>query len=84
MQDISGTISGHLDGTDLTLVAASHAATPGMLELAYNTQDLIGSPAAALTFSGLSYLDTDIDTNVKAAPKVSGNFRAAASWTLPA
>lgn len=84
MQDISGSLSGHLDGTDLTLVAASHAATPGMLELAYNTQDLIGSPAAALTFSGLAYLDAEINTDVGTAPKISASFRAAGSWTLPA
>jgi hypothetical protein len=84
MQDVSGTVSGHLDGTDLTLVGASHAATPGYLELAYNYNDLIGSPAAALTFGGLSYLDADIDTNVKTAPKISASFRAAGTWTLPA
>lgn len=84
MQDISGSVSGHLDGTDLTLVQASHAATPGMLELAYNTTDLIGSPPAALTFSGLSYLDAEINTAVAKAPTVNASFRAAASWTLPA
>lgn len=84
MQDVSGSLSGHLDGTDLTLVAASHAATPGMLELAYNTTDTLGSPAAALTFSGLSYLDVEINAAVAKAPTVAGTFRAAGSWTLPA
>lgn len=84
MQDISGSLSGHYDGTDTTLVAASHAATPGMLELAYNTADLLGSPAAAQVFQGLAYLATDIDASVNAAPKVLATFRAAASWTLPA
>lgn len=84
MQDVSGSFSGHLDGTDLTLIAASHAATPGMLELAYNTTDLLGSPPAALLFSGLAYLDAEINTAVAKAPTVSASFRAAGSWTLPA
>jgi len=84
MQDIQGTLAGHYDGTDTTLVAASHAATPGMLELAYNTTDTLGSPAAAQTFSGLAYLDAEINAAVANAPKVSATFRAAGSWTLPA
>lgn len=84
LQDISGSLSGHYDGTDTTLVAASHASTPGYLELAYNTADLLGSPALAQTFGGTAYLDADIDASVAAAPKLSGSFRAAGAWTLPA
>lgn len=84
MMDISGSMSGHLDATDLVLVAASHAATPGILELIHNTLDTVGSPLNTVTFSGLAYLDTDIDTGVRNAPKMTSNFRAAGSWVLPA
>ena len=82
MIDISGTLGGHLDLTDLTIVHAATATTPGMLELAVNTTELLGSPAVTPVWQGLAYLDADIDCGAKNAPKLTASFRAAAAWTL--
>ncbi len=84
LRDISGSFGGFLNVTDLTLIAATSSASPGQLELTHNTTDTIGSPLAAPTFSGLAYLDAEIDCGVNGAPKVSGTFMAAGAWTLPA
>ena len=83
LRDVSGTFGGFLNISDLTLIAATHSADPGSLELTHNTQDLTGSPLAAPTFSGLAYLDAEINCSLQ-APKISGQFVAAGAWTLPA
>jgi hypothetical protein len=77
MRDISGSLGGFWDSDDVDLVQASEAVTPGLLELEPNTQE------PGFVFSGLAYLDLDIDCQVNAAPKVTSQFRAAAPWTVP-
>jgi hypothetical protein len=77
LKDISGTIGGYWDSTDLTLFEAVDATTPGMLLLTPNTNE------AGFGWKGKAYLDADIDATVKGAPKVSSTFKAAASWTGP-
>lgn len=84
LRDVSGSFGGFLNVSDLTIIAATSANSPGSLELTHNTGDLIGSPLAAPTFSGLAYLDADIDCSVNGAPKLTSNFVAAGSWSLPA
>ena len=82
LKDISGSLGGFWNSSDMTLFTATDAETPGFLQLVPNTRDLIGSPEEAPNFSGLAYLDADIDTNVEGAPAVTGTFVAAGSWTL--
>lgn len=76
LPDISGTMSGFWNSDELALVAASQAVSPGYLELVPNRNE------GEFTFGGPSYLDLEIDASL-AAPKISSNFRAAGSWTLP-
>lgn len=83
MMDVSGSLGGFFNVTELAVIAAAHSETPGLLELTHNTADTVGSPLAAATFSGLAYLDADIDCSMS-APKLSASFRAAGNWTLPA
>jgi hypothetical protein len=83
LRDVSGTFGGFLNVSDLTLIAATSSESPGSLELTHNTTDTIGSPLAAPTFSGLAYLDAEIDCSLS-APKMTGSFVAAGAWTLPA
>lgn len=82
MKDISGSFSGFWNSSDLTLFRATDAETPGILQLIPNTRDHIGSPEVSPNFSGLAYLDADIDTSVEGAPAVSGTFMAAGTWAL--
>jgi len=84
MRDISGSLGGFFNIAELAVIAASSATTPGLLELTHNTTDTVGSPLAAAVFSGLSYLDADIDCTVNGAPKLTASFRAAGAWTVPA
>lgn len=77
LQDAQGSIEGFWNSDNLELVAAAQATTPGMLELTPNTTE------PGFTFSGLAYLDFDIDCMVTGAPKVTGTWVAADNWTLP-
>lgn len=77
MRDISGSISGFWDSADLTIIEATDDDVPSHLELTPNRNE------ATFVFSGLAYVDADIDTDVNGAPKLTGNFMAADSWTLP-
>jgi hypothetical protein len=76
MKDVSGTVQGFWNSDELTLFEAADATTPGMLELAPNTS----AAEAAFKWSGLAYLDADIDCTL-AAPKITGTFKAAGPWT---
>ena len=80
LRDISGTITGFWNSADMSLIEATALVVPGKLELVPDTTD--GTPA--YKFSGLAYLDAEIDTNVEGAPALSGEFMAAGPWTLPA
>jgi len=85
MRDISGTVGGFYNGSELALVRATEETEPGLLELSPNDIDgnLSGTPAdLPMHYSGLAYLDCEINCSL-AAPRITGNFRAAGSWTLP-
>jgi hypothetical protein len=82
LKDISGSVGGFWNSSSLTLFQAVDAADPGFLELVPNFNDSIGSPEVVPAFSGLAYLDVDIDTDVEGAPKITGSFVAAGDWSL--
>ena len=75
LADISGSIGGFWNSTNVVLFAATRATTPGLLELSPNSSE------PTFKFSGLAYLDADLDCSVESAPKVSGTFMAAGPWT---
>lgn len=77
MRDISGSTSGFWNSSSTVLIAASNSATAGYLELSPNSNE------ATFKFEGLAYMDADIDCSAKGAPKLSGTFKAAGSWTTP-
>jgi hypothetical protein len=76
MRDISGSINGFWNSSNFVLFTATESDTPGLLELIPNSSE------AGFKWSGLAYLDADIDCTVEGAPAVSGSFMAAASWTF--
>lgn len=77
-RDVSGSIGGFFNAADLTIIDATDDDTPGFLVLVPDKN------APLVAFSGPAWLDADIDTDVNGAPKLTGNFSAAGSWTLPA
>jgi len=79
LKDISGSVAGFYDSTALELYEAADMDAPGWLELIPDTTDA----AATLKWSGLAYLDSDIDTSVDTAPAVTGTFMAAGPWGIP-
>jgi hypothetical protein len=81
LKDISGSIAGFYNSSALELYEAADAEAPGWLELIPDTTD---AAAASLLWSGLAYLDSDIDTSVDTAPAVTGTFMAAGPWSIPA
>ena len=74
LPDISGTLSGFWDSSNVILFGATRAATPGKLELVPNNDE------PTFTFSGLAYLDADLDCSVDGSPAVSSAFVAAGPW----
>ena len=76
LMDIQGSFGGFWNSAELTLVHASAATTPGALQLFPNTTE------TTFYFEGTAYLDMDLDCSL-AAPKVTGNFRAAGPWSTP-
>jgi hypothetical protein len=82
MKDVSGSIGGFWNSDSRVLFDAADADSPGMLALYPNSRDPGGSPGTAANWSGLAYMDADIDTSVTGAPAISGTFRAAGTWTL--
>lgn len=81
LRDISGTMGGFWNSEDMSLVEATELTAPGYLELIPDTTD--GTPTP-YSFSGLAYMDAEINTDVEGAPEMTGNFMAAGSWTMPA
>jgi hypothetical protein len=77
LKDINGSLGGFWNSTNVVLWQAVDAATPGLLALAPNSTETAG-------WSGLAYLDADIDCGVDGAPAVSGSFMAAGAWTQAA
>lgn len=76
LPDVQGTVGGFWDASDLTLFEAAMATTPGMLELIPHESE------ATTKFSGLAYLDAELDHKVDASPRVTGTWSAAGNWTL--
>jgi hypothetical protein len=76
LPDLSGTISGFWNSSNVILFQAINAATPGKLALAPNNNE------PTFGWSGLAYLDADIDCGVEAAPAVTGTFVAAGPWLM--
>jgi hypothetical protein len=84
LRDISGTLGGFWNSEDLSLIEATELTAPGYLELIPDTTDLNGATTPApYSFSGLAYLDAEINTDVEGAPELSSSFMAAGSWTMP-
>ena len=75
LKDISGSLAGFWNSADTALVEAADQDTPGLLKLVPNTDE------ATFFWSGLAYMDADIDTSVDGAPALSGSFSAAGPWT---
>jgi len=82
MRDISGTLTGFWNSDDMSLIEATALTAPGMLELIPHSND--PSAATPHAFTGLAYMDAELDTDVEGAPALSGTFMAAGPWTLPA
>ena len=76
LKDLTGSVSGFWNSAELTLFEAADAPTPGLLELMPNSTE------TTFKWSGLAYLDADIDCSLS-APKVTGTFAAAGPWTGP-
>lgn len=81
LPDVSGSLSGFWNSDDMSLIEASQLTTPGTLELIPHSND--PSTATPHKFSGLAYMDAELDTDVEGAPALSGTFMAAGPWTLP-
>jgi len=78
LPDISGSFGGFWNSSALELfTAAQDGSSPGLLELTPNDS----ADEQDFNFSGLGYLDADIDVSLD-VPKVSGTFVAAGPWTL--
>jgi hypothetical protein len=74
-KDVSGTVNGYWNSADPTLFEAADADVPGLLKLVPNDTE------PTFFWSGLAYMDADIDVSVNDAPAVSGTFSAAGPWT---
>jgi hypothetical protein len=74
LRDISGTLGGFWNSSNVGIFTASGTGVPGQLELAPNSTE------PTFKFSGLAYLDADIDCSVKGAPKITSSFKAAGPW----
>jgi hypothetical protein len=81
LPDLSGTIVGFWNSDDMSLIEASMLTTPGTLELIPHTND--PNATTPHKFSGLAYMDAELDTDVEGAPALSGTFMGAGPWTLP-
>jgi len=74
LKDVSGSVAGFWNSEELALVEAADQETPGLLKLVPNTTE------PTFFWSGLAYMDADIDTSVDGAPALSGTFSAAGPW----
>lgn len=81
MREASGSMTGYYNSDDFSLIEATALTSPGWLELIPHSND--PSAATPHKFSGLAYMDAEIDTDVEGAPALSGTWMAAGPWTLP-
>ncbi len=75
LPDLTGTFGGFWNSSETALWSAAESSVPGLLKLEPSTTE------SSFYWSGLAYLDADIDTAVNGAPKVTGTFVAAGPWT---
>lgn len=81
LRDLAGTFSGMLDTSgDLTLSKADGTAYAVKLYAEDATWD--GTDTNVLVAEGNAYLDASVAVSSVDAARVSGNFRAAGSWTV--
>ena len=76
---MSGSFSGFWNsvaGASPILFHGADATTPGKLKLVPNSTE------PTFFWSGLAYLDAEIDTTVDGAPAVASEFMAAGPWTM--
>jgi len=81
MKDVTGTIGGFWNsaaGASGVIFDGADAETPGKLKLLPNETE------SAFFWSGLAYLDAEIDCSVDGAPTISSEFMAAGPWTRDA
>ena len=76
LMSAEGNFSGFWNSAELALFKAAMSPTPGMLQLMPNTTE------PTYFFQGLAYMGADIDCSMS-APKVSGEWKAAAAWSVP-
>jgi hypothetical protein len=76
LMDIKGDFEGFWNSAELALFKAAMSPTPGTLQLMPNTTE------PSFYWQGLAYMGADIDCSLS-APKVSAEFVAAGSWTVP-
>lgn len=74
--DVKGSFAGFWDSTELALFTAAVSGKPGTLQLMPNSTE------PTMFWQGQAYLDASIDCSLN-APKVTGTFQAAGSWTIP-
>lgn len=75
LPDVQGSLNGFWNSDDVTLFEAARATVPGLLELTPNNNE------PTFKFSGLAYLDADLDVKVDGSPTVTGTWMAAGPWT---
>lgn len=75
LKDVSGSLGGYWNSEELALVEAADMDTPGLLKLVPHASE------PTFFWSGLAYMDADIDTSVDGAPALSGTFSAAGPWS---
>jgi len=75
MKDVSGTVGGFWNSEDTALVEAADQETPGTLKLVPNDTE------PTFFWSGLAYMDAEINCGVNEAPSLTGTWSAAGPWT---
>ena len=81
LRDVAGTFSGLLDTTgDLTLSKAD--GTAYAVKVYAEDATWAGTTTDVLVAEGNAYLDASVAASSTDAVRVTGNFRAAGSWTI--
>ena len=76
LKDLKGDLGGFWNSAELTLWKAADSGTPGTLSLQPNSTE------PGFKWQGLAYMNASIDCSLS-APKVTGTWAAAGSWTVP-
>lgn len=76
LPDISGSIAGFWDNTDVTLFDIAIGVVAPNLKLVPSTLD------ATFFFSGLAWLDASIDVGQGGAVTINGSFKGAGPWAM--